>query len=457
MPQDAGGVPLPPSRTGPPRLLATTELGDAEKRFGISAERAPGVTYQPDVVLLPAGVNAIRSLSEDGLVWTLDPRAEGAGDIQPGKVLLLSTRAAGRVLGVTRTDAGLEVVLGPAEITDIIREGTFSVEQPVDLTAPLEMALPQSFDPLRPVDPIVASALSPDADRFVIRPARFIQQGEEHDFRIIPMASVKGVGAELRSKPGGVLMVAQMLFRLEQPHLNFSLDIKPGRVVSALVELRGAAGIELSFEAASPGPNYRNISADRAAPVDLIIPIGGLGVPFAVHVRQTFRVQTAFSSTGTVKAHGYYTLGGGIRAEYRNGSFSVGGPTGFGTKEILLPSLEGAVFAPTGLVLTHQVNVMIGVGVAGFVAGPYVFDNNSITAAKGSSLGIMDCRRETVAMAVGAGVGYRIPPAVAAVINSILNVFRITERINDSGGISTKPVMLVDTGWYWPRYKDCGA
>jgi hypothetical protein len=46
-------------------------------------------------VLLRAGVNAIRALSDDGLVWTLDPNAEGIDDIQPGKVLLLSTRASG--------------------------------------------------------------------------------------------------------------------------------------------------------------------------------------------------------------------------------------------------------------------------------------------------------------------------------------------------------------------------
>src|SRR6185436_16234326 len=54
---DAGGVPIPPSHAGPPRLLKPSELSEAEKRFGISPERTPGLTYQPDVVLLRAGVN----------------------------------------------------------------------------------------------------------------------------------------------------------------------------------------------------------------------------------------------------------------------------------------------------------------------------------------------------------------------------------------------------------------
>ena len=457
---DAGGVPIPPPHSGPPRLLKMSELSDAEKRFGISPEQTAGLTYQPDVMLLRAGVNAVRSLSDDGLVWTLDPRAEGIDAIQPGKVLLLSTKAAGRVLAVTRTNAGVEVVLGPADITEIVREGSFSIDQPVDLTQALEMAVPTSFDPLRPVAPIVANAFRPGTHGFIISPARFVQQAEEHDFRVIPMASVKGVGAELRSKPGGVLMVAQILFRLQAPNLNVKLNIQPTGVVSALVELKGAAGIEVAFEAAAPGPNARNINADRPAPVDLFIPINGLGVPFAVHVRQVFRVQTAFASTGAVKAHGFYQLSGGIRAEYSGGKFSVGGPTGFGKTETLLPNLSGAAFGPVGIVFTHQVNVMVGVGVAGFVAGPYVYDNNSITAAKGSALSrplTPECRRETVAMAVGAGVGYRIPPVVAKVINSILQFFKITAHINDSGGVATDPVRLVDTGWYWPKMQDCGS
>lgn len=456
---DAGGVPIPAPHSGPPRLLNTSELSDAEKRFGISAERTANITYQPDVVLLRAGVNAIRALSDDGLVWTLDPNAEGIDDIQPGKVLLLSTRASGRVLAVTRTSAGVDVVLGPAEMTDIIREGSFSLDQPVDLTQALPMALPQSFDPVREVDPIAANR-GPGLHGYSIIPARLAPPAAEHGFNVFPMASIQGVGAELRSKPGGVLLVTQVRLRLEQPQLNFHLAIKPGQIESALVELKGAAGVEVSFEAAASGPNARNVSADRPAPVDLSIPINGLGIPFALHVRQIFRVQTAFASTGTVKARGYYALTGGMRAEYSGGKFNLSGPKGFETKEVLLPSLDGAVFGPTGLVLVHGVNVMIGVGVAGFVAGPYVYENNAFTITQGSALSrplIPECRRETIAMSVGAGVGYRMPPAVVAFINDILSVFRITARIKDAGGIETKPAMLASTGWYWPKTQYCGG
>jgi hypothetical protein len=79
---------------GPARILRLDELTEAEKRYGHSATPSTAVTYQPDVVMLPAGADAVRSASPDGLVWTINPNSEGAEDIRPGKVLLLTSRAA---------------------------------------------------------------------------------------------------------------------------------------------------------------------------------------------------------------------------------------------------------------------------------------------------------------------------------------------------------------------------
>src|SRR4029079_8638904 len=58
-----------PSRhvNGPPRLTRIDELTDAEKKYGQSAERSDAVTYQPDVMMLPAGAAAIRAGATDGL------------------------------------------------------------------------------------------------------------------------------------------------------------------------------------------------------------------------------------------------------------------------------------------------------------------------------------------------------------------------------------------------------
>ena len=79
--QPAGRAP----ETGPARLMVPSELSEAEKRYGRSAYADPKVTLQPDVVLLPAGAEAVRSAGDDGISWTIDAGARGADDIRPGR------------------------------------------------------------------------------------------------------------------------------------------------------------------------------------------------------------------------------------------------------------------------------------------------------------------------------------------------------------------------------------
>ena len=87
--------PPPAHAAGSPRLLSVADLTPAERQYGHSASRSAAVTYQPDVVIPPASASAVRALSADGLIWTIDPAAIGAGEIVQGKVLLLTSRAAG--------------------------------------------------------------------------------------------------------------------------------------------------------------------------------------------------------------------------------------------------------------------------------------------------------------------------------------------------------------------------
>jgi hypothetical protein len=149
---------------------------------------------------------------------------------------------------------------------------------------------------------------------------------------------------------------------------------------------------------------------------------------------------------------------GGIRAGYRDGEFSVGGPMGFGAQQTLLPSIEGVAFAPTGIVMTHQLSVIVGLGAFGFVTGPYGFLNSGVTATNGSTLGdpVVHCRQESVSMHLGAGVGYRMPEQVASAINAVLRALRIREQIKSSAGLETKPMLIVQKGWKQPALGACG-
>jgi hypothetical protein len=443
-------------REGPPRLASVKELSAAEQQYGHSAVADPKVTYQPEVVMLSAGADAIRSASADGLTWTLDPGSEGAANIQRGKVLLLTSRAAGRVLDVKKTTAGLQVVLGPADITEIVRDGQFSLDQPVNFDQAASYTKPDVFDPQVTVDPLLAMFHHPAGYGTFVGPV-LARQVTQHRFTMTPLVGSQGIGVRIASDASGVRFLGEVVLYIKAPSLRFNLDIRGGKVNVCEVELKGVAGLMVAFEAALPSPTSANINERRYAPVDFYIPVTGMGVPFAVNVRQIFELKTAFTSTGTFKGRGYYTFTGGLHAGYRDGQFSLGGPTGFSGKETLLTSMKGVAFGVTGLVMTHHANVIVGVGLAGFVAGPYVFVNSSVALTRGSSLGMIMCNQESFSMAVGAGVGYNIPQPVTSAINSILRALNIREEIQGSGGIQTKPMMIVSKGWYHPAVQACGG
>ena len=315
-----------PSQSGPGRFADIDQLSDAEKRYGMGARRDPNVTLQPDVVLLEAGPTAIRGQGENGFTWTIDPDAEGADQIKPGKILLLTSRAAGRVLHTQRTERGLEVILGPAEITEFIKDGEFQLDQPVNFEKMLEHPRPEIFNPEVPVPPIIAST-----GQFSTVLASFARPQTLGDqaFRMFNLYGSDGFGLEIASTAGHALYMGQVRFYVSAPRVVLDLKIANGGISKALVELKGVAGFGLAFEAGLPSPSTTNISAQKFAPVDYSIPVIPLfGVPFAVTIRQQLRLQTAFTGTGTLKARVRYELRGSLRAGYENGNWGLYGPEG---------------------------------------------------------------------------------------------------------------------------------
>lgn len=103
-------------------------LSDAEVRFGASLVPNSQITYQPDVIVLARGAEAIKSQSSDGFTWTLDANAPGASQIQRDKILFATGRIVGRVLKLERRGDDLAVTLGPVELTEVFEEAHISYE-----------------------------------------------------------------------------------------------------------------------------------------------------------------------------------------------------------------------------------------------------------------------------------------------------------------------------------------
>jgi hypothetical protein len=121
---------------------APTGATESARTYGYGPVRDRSVTYQPDVVLVEGGPDAIRSASANGLTWTIDGDAAGAADLEPGKVMYVTSRAVGRVVDVTPADGDLAVTLAPVTLTEVFRDAHFVSDRQLDDSALVYQEVP---------------------------------------------------------------------------------------------------------------------------------------------------------------------------------------------------------------------------------------------------------------------------------------------------------------------------
>jgi hypothetical protein len=124
------------------RPIKLSDMTETERRFGVAPKRGPGVVYQDDIILMEHGDQAIRSLSSNGLSWTFDANAPQVNEIQPGKIVFATGRAVGRVLALERHGDQVSAILGPVQLTDLVKSGKFAYNQPLDLNSAIAFVAP---------------------------------------------------------------------------------------------------------------------------------------------------------------------------------------------------------------------------------------------------------------------------------------------------------------------------
>jgi hypothetical protein len=257
----------------------------------------------------------------------------------------------------------------------------------------------------------------------------------------------------------GVQFLAHATLHLASPRLHFVLQISGGKVIRCELEFHGAAGLTMGFRASSQTGG--NVSVVRDLPYDITIPVGG-PVPFSVLIRQSYVVTTAFTAKNSfIQDGGDYAFEGSFALGYREGSWGISAPTNFKIKESPLMSIDGASLGVTGLILAHQVKVMVGVGAFGFATGPYTALTTTVTVARGSDAegtplggspilrGLARCKQATLRLSMAAGIGYVIPQPITDAINFVLSTLNIQHRIGRSGGLESKPVNVIEPRLGW--------
>lgn len=472
--------------SGKPHMLKRSELTDAELRYGIAPQLDASVTYQPDVIIVGGGANSIRGLSRNGLVWSIDAAAPHARELERGKIAFVTGRAVGRVLGVWNDGPNISVVLGPVDITEIIRDADIVFDKvPIDFGEAIPYSVPDPPGTSSDVPPLSAWAPPTNDAAPMVGFASFgapAQAGGSPaqssvptvpplpaapdwiavpKFKILPVVGASGIGLQMRSNTDGLKLNAEAKVRLASPTLGFALVIQGGSVKRAEVAIDGAAGLLMTFEGETDVGRSANVNEQVQIPIDVSIPIGGYAVPISATLRQKFIIKTAFGVRNTkLNATGDYQFGGGFRLGFRDGTFSMAGPSNFTSKKSLLESVGGISLAPAGLVLAHQAKVIVGLGAFGFAVGPYLGMNSTVGVTGGSDLGLVKCKGATLIVSLNGGVGYVIPKVVTDVINFFLRTLSVGPlqlgQIKGDGGVETgEPLTIINKTAVDPPVKAC--
>ena len=408
------------------------------------------MTYQPDVIVMEHGADAIRSQSTIGFTWTIDAGAPGASQIQPDKILFATGRVVGRVLKVERKGDNLDVTLGPAEPTDIFEEVHISTRGSMDPEKMLVYVAPPNYPGLFHDRDTSEDEAPPVANTAQPRHSAVQVYTVSRDGDLIPLDSTirRVQGAPCTDGGRGQFRAMQTLYvsgAQEPPEFNGDcarfmkvgasaadiagvvldgFDIRPsmagglqawtshksaGLIFNAHTKIRldqpkftfrldilhgmKTAAIEFTGVGgievgieAGTSNALKNINEEFSFPYDISFPIPGL-VPFAATFHQSFLVQTLFTAKqGTLSAKRDYSLSGTITAGVINGSPVGKAPLLAKTNTSLASELGGASLGVNGLVLGYGGKLIIGLGTFGIIVGPYASINTRLGITRGSDL-----------------------------------------------------------------------
>jgi hypothetical protein len=144
--------------------LDPATLTESERKFGRAPKRDASVDYQPDIILMEEGDKAIRNFSSDGMTWTFDANAPHVNEFQLGKIVFATGRAVGRIIMLKPQGDTVAVILGPIQLTDVIKNGNFAMDSPLDIDKMTPYVSADFPQPQEAQDPKQTSELSPPDD-----------------------------------------------------------------------------------------------------------------------------------------------------------------------------------------------------------------------------------------------------------------------------------------------------
>lgn len=451
-----GPAAAPSSAPPPPTTAPSGGWSSADeaaiRNYGYGPHPDPAITYQPDVVLLPDGPRAIRSVSANGLVVTVDGQARGVSDLAVGKIMFATARAVGRVADLRRVGGDVAVTVMPVALTDIVKDGVIRVDQEID---PQELGFqevpgrntqepdtaPEASSLLRPAvwDPDARTAggadrrwglrftgadLSTDDDMPSVTKSS-IKVSLRNNFEAEPYVRREGTSTGVTTRIGvkvsrgmvptvettwhgadaraGLKVALDASLYARRFQLHVVLPIHSGRTGAVCGAIYGIDELDIDIAAGVVNGLRDNQKLRAEVPVDLTVPLPPVsGVPLTLQVKFKLFIETAFTAkNSTLTAHGRYL---------------VKGPIGFEGGQVMLPkveladsmmkSMDGVSVGVNGFVWAYEFRFLIGVGMADYMIGPYAKFVVSLGLWRGSDLGriLAVCKGATLKMDFGGGL-----------------------------------------------------
>lgn len=437
---------------------------DAARKLGHGPADDPHVSLQPDVVKIGGGPAAIKRASNDGMQFTIAGDAPGAADLEPGKVMFASALAVGRVIAVRDNGKDLDVLLAPADLTDVIRNGDLSIDQPIDLRGAAFQAVPARPGVVRdqdagttptPGEPQAsAPAAGGPAPKRIVAPAlRMVPPpnpyrppaGELPDPNTGESASIKvgdwsfatsrsggsiGVTAAYEVN-GGLKFTLSLSLDMTDPRMRSDLRIRDGKAGLLESTISGIKAIRADVKAGSGNGLADNQKMLIELPVELwqfVVPV--YGVPTVVKLGYKVLVTTGFSAkNSTLAANVAMKIDGDLGVASGKPSTATATPL-----HDALKTIRGTSLGVTGIVTAVQFEASWGLGTPNALAGPSVSLTASLGITYGSDLGIVKCRSITIKISAAASIGISVSKATAATIRKLLgNLIALGEHPGGQG------------------------
>lgn len=426
---------------GNPSSLARVRLTGNELRYGANFDQNEGIVYQPGVVVIKDGADAVRAVNANGLLWTLDARAPGVSSLAVGKIMLATSLGSGRVLKLIPAGNDIQVLLGPVSLTDVIRDADIASAAPISLADPLYYGAPRQPGTVVDAPRFLTLPGAPAPQPTMPAPATQPEPVSLGDFEVSPYDTDDAIGLSIHASHGSGHFQGTLALKVQRPTVTFRLIIHDASVKEASVRLHGAIGIHVAFAAAEKDQSGSFANKVVEVPLQLTIPLGA----FRLTITQSFDLALLLSGAAVLAGHGDYGISGDLAFGVINGRPAFNA-TAVTVADPLDHNIASVGVASNTIVLGYSARITIGIGAIGFTAGAWYQLRFALTAVSDAELSELSrgCVTDSLSIDSKYGIGYSIPDVVASAINLFLSVFGVP-KIAARGGLDWGPSTILST------------